>query len=424
MTVPVGAAVVEVDVPAGTPMAGFAARTGPSVGVHDPLSVRALVLDGVALVTVDVCGLHERTIAQVQRAVADVVRGCVVLATHTHSGPCIAFGRLGPHAGEVHDDVVRAAVTAVHTAVDRARPCRVRYRETPGLGIATNRRHRDRRVNPPAQALVFVDAAGTIRAWLVLYPCHPVVLDATNRLVSGDYPAVVRERLEAAAPESVAVFLTGTAGDLNTGHRVEDSYAADASGKRTFAEADRIGWVLADAVLAAADRPLTADGVGVHTRAVALAFDRVDPAEADRQRAAWRGEIDAGVDPLRAALLTAWIEWADALLAGAYDHLGDAWPATVTALTIGDAALVTLPGEPFLRSAERIAAGAAGPVLVAGYANGCPGYVPPVEEYPHGGYEVVDAHRYYGMPGPFAPGSAERLEAAARAALAEAAGES
>ena len=75
--------------------------------------------------------------------------------------------------------------------------------------------------------------------------------------------------------------------------------------------------------------------------------------------------------------------------------------------------VVTLPGEPFLAVAERlrarVAAEAGGPCLVLGYADGCPGYFPTAKEHRRGGYEVEDAHRYYGMPGPFAEGAAEML---------------
>jgi hypothetical protein len=51
--------------------------------------------------------------------------------------------------------------------------------------------------------------------------------------------------------------------------------------------------------------------------------------------------------------------------------------------------------------------------MVTGYTNGCPGYLPAKDEYKFGGYEVLDAHRYYGMPAPFAAGSAEQLVQAA-----------
>ena len=41
-----------------------------------------------------------------------------------------------------------------------------------------------------------------------------------------------------------------------------------------------------------------------------------------------------------------------------------------------------------------------------------PGYIPPRDAYPAGGYEVAEAHRYYGLPAAFAPGSAETLASA------------
>ena len=85
------------------------------------------------------------------------------------------------------------------------------------------------------------------------------------------------------------------------------------------------------------------------------------------------------------------------------------WTGRVSAFRIGGLTIVCLPGEPFLRSAEAIAAQVAGNCIVLGYSDDCPGYFPTVEEYAHGGYEVDDAHRYYGMPGPFRSGAAEHL---------------
>ena len=46
-------------------------------------------------------------------------------------------------------------------------------------------------------------------------------------------------------------------------------------------------------------------------------------------------------------------------------------------------------------------------------ADGNPGYIPARVDYPAGGYEVAEAHRYYGLPAALAPGSAEALVAAA-----------
>ena len=47
--------------------------------------------------------------------------------------------------------------------------------------------------------------------------------------------------------------------------------------------------------------------------------------------------------------------------------------------------------------------------FVLSLSDGNPGYIPAREDYPAGGYEVAEAHRYYGLPAAFAPGSAEQL---------------
>ncbi|SKC70926.1 neutral/alkaline non-lysosomal ceramidase N-terminal domain-containing protein [Krasilnikoviella flava] len=409
----VGAATVEVEVPPGTPMAGFAARQDPSRGVHDPTTVRALVLDDVALVSVDVCALHEDTCAQVRARLADVVPTCVVAATHTHSGPCVGRGRVGRHAAAVHDDVVAAAERAVRHAHAKRRACAVEYTEVRSPGVGANRRHPGRSVDLRLQALCFRDPAdGRVVSRLVVYPCHPVVLDAANLLVSADYPGQVRTVLEAGDPGSVTMFLTGAAGDINTGHRAEDSYRASGTGLRTYAEAERVGAVLADA-LGGAARHLVGGEVQATavTEEVDLPLLPVDREQVRRDLARWTtdlGEADAD----RAALLGVWASWARGVLDGGVPERAT-WRARVTAVRLGEVALVALPGEPFLASGEQVRAASSAPVIVLGYSDGCPGYLPPREEYAHGGYEVDDAHRYYDMPAPFAPGAAEQLVAVA-----------
>jgi len=409
----VGVAAVEVGVPPGTPLAGFAARRQPSAGVHDPTTVRAVVIGTVALVAVDVCVLHEDTCATVRGRVADVATACVVAATHTHSGPCAGRGRVGQHAAAVHDDVVAAAEHAVRRAHAGRRACAVEYTESRNPGVGANRRHPGRPVDLRLQGLRFRDATnGRVVGHLVVFPCHPVVLDAANLLVSADYPGQVRSVLESGDPGSVAVFLTGAAGDINTGHRAEDSYRAAGTGLRTYREAERVGTVLAVASRGAAHHPVGGEGrASVVTEEVDVPLLPVDRDRVRRDLARWtteRGEADAD----RAALLGVWISWARRVLGGALPERS-VWRARVTAIRLGDVTVVTLPGEPFLASAEQVQAASSTTVIVLGYSDGCPGYFPPREEYAHGGYEVDDAHRYYDMPAPFAPGAAERLVAVA-----------
>ena len=76
--------------------------------------------------------------------------------------------------------------------------------------------------------------------------------------------------------------------------------------------------------------------------------------------------------------------------------------------------IAALPGEIFAETGLSVRTGldgrpTGGGTIAVAYADGCPGYVPPLTEIPHGGYEVSEAHRYFATPGPFAPGTAERL---------------
>ena len=54
-----GAAVVNITPEVGLSMAGFAARSAPAAGSHDPLTARAVVVEDTAILCADVIGLHE-----------------------------------------------------------------------------------------------------------------------------------------------------------------------------------------------------------------------------------------------------------------------------------------------------------------------------------------------------------------------------
>jgi hypothetical protein len=410
MTLRVGASVLDVDVPVGTPMSGYAARGGGALGTHDPCTVRALAVDDTYWVAADACGLDRDTCAEIDLALGGAGQGAVT-ATHTHSGPACTPGRLGGDAPQVRARLVEAAVAAVQSARASRQPVAVRAASARGVEVAVNRRDPGAPVDPPVDLLRFEDAAGQVSAWLVTYPCHPVVLSADNRLISGDYVASLRDELERHAPGSVAVFLPGTAGNLNNGHPAEASYTNAAQEGRTFTEADRIGRHIARAALAAAPQPVPVE----RSASVARRWARLGLVERDDEPAhvlahRWEREL-ARADPGRAALLRAWIDWASRR--SAHDDMS--YDAQITVARWGGVTLIGLPGEPFLSCGEGIRARLqrSGPVLVTGYTNDCPGYLPEQSAYDQGGYEIADAHRYYGMPAPFARGSAERLQDAA-----------
>ncbi|WP_054951775.1 neutral/alkaline non-lysosomal ceramidase N-terminal domain-containing protein [Flaviflexus massiliensis] len=397
----VAVATVTVDVPHGTPMAGFAARTGTSTGVHDPTSIRTIIFDTVSFVAVDACALHEDTCARIrERALRETgLVEVIVAATHTHSGPNVTLRGLGAHSSEVLQQVVEAAHRSIVTAWEARVECKVEFSSTTGVGIAKNRRD-GRDVDPPITCLKATHD-GTVLATLVSYPCHPVVLDAKNTLISGDYPHFLRTQVEKELG-GTCVFMTGCAGDINTGHRAEDSYQESASSLRTMDEAERIGRLLAKAVASSSFEPI-GDTVTSSSNEVAVPLENLSQAEVRARAIEWQ-EAVAQWQP-GSEVMQIWIDWANRW---SPTH-PLSWQARTCHIQIGNASVLTLPGEPFLDCAVRLKKYYGARSMVLGYCDGVPGYFPVECEYDRGGYEVVDAHRYYDMPAPFAKGAAEAL---------------
>jgi len=360
-------------------MAGFAARTSGADCIHDALTVRALVVGDTAIVVADVIGLDEASCARI-RGRAPVPADCVVVAaTHTHGGPATMPGRLGqPVAPPYLAGLERACVPAMERAFAMREPCALRFGTGADPGVAKNRRRSGGPVDRGVPVLGVHRPDGPPVAHLVAHACHPVVLGPDNTAWSADYPFFVRRDIEAAHPGSLCLFLTGCCGDVNTGHAASASFSTAPAPRRTFAEALRIGVAIAEAALAAETEPVQGIVGAAH---VDLLLDL-----------AASGTAACGPR--------------------------EPWPARVTVLDWGGIRIVGLPGEPFARTGIELRRRLTGPTIAIAYANGCPGYFPTEDEHAQGGYEVDEAHRYYGMPAPFAPGSAERLLDAALAASA------
>ncbi|MCR8724573.1 neutral/alkaline non-lysosomal ceramidase N-terminal domain-containing protein [Frigidibacter sp. ROC022] len=407
-----GVASVDVTPPAGLAMAGFGARTDPAKGTHDPLTVRALVVGDTALAVADVIGIDAALSARVRARCGLRPENVTITAVHNHGGPASMEGRLSlPTEPEVLARLEEGLVTAITRAAESRQPVRLNGGTGAEPGVARNRRHPDGPVDTGVPVLRFDRADGSPLAVLLSYACHPVVLGADNLLWTADYPHFVRQAVETALPGAVAIFATGCPGDVNTGHSAADSLRPGPNPARSFAEAERIGKAIAAAALEAPLNPLS-DTVSAAEARTELHFERRETAPLELA-AAWEREA-ADADPVRAHLLRIWADWARALPPEPLPPL----PARVSALDWGGARLLAMPGEIFARTALDLrGTQTAAPLFVLGYADDNPGYIPAATEYAFGGYEVEEAHRFYGLPAGFAPGSAEALaRAVARAA--------
>lgn len=402
-----GAASVDITPPPGLMMCGYAARSEPATGTHDPLTARALVIDDTAIVVADVLGLHEDSCARIRARSGLADDRVVAIATHTHGGPMPMAGRGGGSADPAFlRQLEDGCVEAIRQAAARRRPARLSAGNGDNPGIAFNRRTEGGAIDPNVPVLRVETLDGTVLAVAFAHGCHPVVLGAGNRLYTSDFPHYARSAVEAAHPGAIALFLPGCSGDVSTGHSPESSISTDTPPDRTYAEAERLGLKLAQSVLAAPLAPLSG-GITARATPVELALARTETGDFDDLAREWDGLAANAASPAWATLYRHWANWARTT---AREPLAP-WRGRVAAFGWSGLPLLFLPGEVFAGTALAIRAqlpGSPTPFVIS-LANGNPGYIPARADYPAGGYEVTEAHRYYGLPAAFAPGSAERL---------------
>lgn len=408
----VGVAVVDITPEPGLVQSGFAARTEPAIGVHDPLTARAVVVGETAIVVADVIGFHEDMSARIRGRCSLPGVNIIVAATHTHGAPNSMAGRISGADRGFQQRVEDGCVEALENALKTARPATLAAGYGQDPDVARNRRHAGGPLDRSLPVIRARDAEGKLIATIVSYACHPTVLGADNRLMTADYPYYVRQKIEAANPGSVALFLNGCAGDVNIGHTAQASWTLDANNTRTFANAERLGVRIADAALAAPEVRIGGGASAVDAQ-VDLALERREP-DLPSLTEVWELEAETA-EPLRKVLLRHWVNWSRTH----GNKPPGSWSGRVSVLNWGGVRIVGLPGEIFAETALTIRAVLAdGPALVLSYADSTPGYIPPAGEYRHGGYEVDEAHRFIGMPGAFVSGSAERLVDTAKRLLA------
>ena len=224
---PLRAGVGRADVtpPVGTPLGGYAARKGgPSTGVHDPIHVKAVVLDDgdtrLALVTSDLVGTNPEMVRKVSEATGIPAERLLVSASHTHSGPgayakgAFAFIALGAFRESVFEQLTAGTIRAVREAQASLQPAALAIGETQFPEFMRNRRKL--KIKDPGLWLMRVDTAeGRPLAALLNLTAHSTVLEEENMEFSGDWPAFTQAFLEREIPGLTALYTNGAEGDIS-----------------------------------------------------------------------------------------------------------------------------------------------------------------------------------------------------------------
>jgi Neutral/alkaline non-lysosomal ceramidase, N-terminal len=253
----VGTARIDISPPVGLPLAGYGGRT--STGVRDPIYARALAVSNgpvtVVIVSADLLAITDDLSAAVIQKVQKVVplpdRDLLIAATNTHSGP----GSMGKRfwetlaAGPYNDAVFEMATDGISRAVVEAyrslRSATLVYGRADGGDLILNRMLKDGPTDPELSFLLFRSQEGRPIAYLINFSAHPTLLRSSNRLLSGDFPAVVSRILEDSddGTGSVALYTSGA---------VADQRPNPPHGKSVYERTDRMGRELAERILKSA----------------------------------------------------------------------------------------------------------------------------------------------------------------------------
>jgi len=385
--------------PPGSLMAGFDARKGLSEGVHDDLYARAVAVDDVLLISVDVIGFDTAFAAGVRRQIeseSGIPYANIILSgTHTHCGPVTFNHFFNPeqpldatYLGLLYRQIVRAATTAV----TRRRPSRLRAGMVPVSAVARNRRTAGSLPVDPEAAVLFAEpldnSPGII---LVNYACHPTVLGPDTLQISADFPGYAVRHIEAATGAN-AVFFQGAEGDLSMGHRSDLSAIGVIAPSRTFGKADELGTRLGCAVTGCLASLETESGPVAATNRIIDLPTKSYPPPAEMTRRREEAAAEAATAATGQPLLQARQRHLYSRIEEFYAARPRRLSGEFTAIRVGNTAFLSIPGELFVAIGLEIRRRSPfARTFLLGLANGYIGYLPTADATAAAGYEVVAA---------------------------------
>ncbi len=262
----VGMAKADITPPIGGNTTGYSSAQ-PTVGVHDPLYAKVLVLNSatstVAIVSWDLCIYGSPWLHRQMDSIG--VDHLLILNTHTHAGPNLRDETF-PSAEEPWRKTIEGRVVdAIQEAQKKLTPAFFAVGEgsiqlgynrlvrQPGGYAITHFDNPDRvpygPVDPNVGVIRITDELGEIRCVLVCYALHPVVLGPKNRMISADFPGVLsRIVTEKLGENTQCMFIQGGAGDINP-----LILARTGDPEQDFPLVERTGELLAEEVLKTLD---------------------------------------------------------------------------------------------------------------------------------------------------------------------------
>jgi hypothetical protein len=382
-------------------LSGYAGRSGLSEAttVQEDIFAQAAVFGTGAnvslLITVDSTGVPDNVIDPLKQQLGATLglapERIVVSSTHSHSAPQLdgylpnLFSPpLTPlkqqHVDKYTQQISQKLEQVAIAAVNNSSPGHVFTWGNGSVGFAANRRGQAiAPVDDDLPVMVVRDSLGHVDSVITSYACHGTTLNAGDNLISGDWPGYARDAIEAMYPGATALVMLGAAGDANPSPAGSPAIA-QAHGQEVADEVQRM-----------------------------ISQNLLKPAS--DQISAYHTELDL---PYATALTPG--DPASARLAPSPSSA----PYGVTSWTFGkDLAMVFMEGEVVSDYSLRLKAELGDTLWVNAYSNDVQGYIPSERILYEGGYEADDSTYYYAVPGRFAHGLEDKIDAAVNDQLAQ-----
>ena len=426
---------VKITPPMGIDITGYY-KVRKAEGVLDDLYANVLALSSgektVLLCCLDIIGYRNNGCDAFRDAVSEasgIPREAIFMsATHTHTGPNVDVNATSELEKHYLKWLILKTCDAAKFALADLKDARMAY----GVGVAERisfgRRYLMKdgscRTNPGVNNpdivvpigevdervnVVRFDRDGAETLVLVNFGTHPDTIG--GNLVSADWPGFVRKTVEAAIDNTKCIFFNGAQGDVN--HVNVMPRPGESNGMfhdfddvwRGYSHARHMGNVVAGAVLAVYEKLPYSEVSEIKYVEENIKIPANVPTPEELALAVKYNDLhNAGRDdeiPFKGMALTTEVARAARMV-----RLKDGpeyFDFPMTAIKLGDIALISIPGEPFTAVGLGLKANNTewGLVIPCARTNGYKGYFPNAEAYAEGGYESASSS--------FKPGVAEKI---------------
>ncbi len=422
----VGYAKANINPPMGIHITGYF-KVRKAEGILDDLETVAIALNHgektMVMITVDNCGIGKPQFKRFRETLSEKlslpIEAILLHSTHTHTSPAL---RAVAGATEEESKLIENYISFVEQrlvdvskfAIADLKDAKMGY----GIGNAPNiafiRRYRMKdgsvRTNPGVLnpdivepigkvdervSVLRFDREGATSVVLVNFANHPDTVG--GNLISGDWPSLTRRFVEKSLDNTSCIFFNGAEGDVNHVNvhpnkgDFNDMFNDFDGCSRGYGHTKYMARVVTGGVLQAYDKVnyVDVDNINYLQKIVDIPANVPDPEDMPLAHK-YNDLHNAGRDdliPFEAMMLTTVV--ADAARKVRLEHGPESFPFLLTGMSIGNVAIIGIPGEPFNAIGRALKETEGWDLVIPFcYTNSAEGYFPMQDSYDEGGYEA------------------------------------